>query len=86
MTVIICACYGVCNSFLTKSSAKSAQVNIFTEEVVFRLNITCKIIFVLSLEFLERSLGIKIKTLEKGKKNCRVEVDAYCIELLSINF
>ena len=50
MIVVICARYGVYNSFLTKSSVESAQLNIFTEEVVFRLNVTCKIIFVLSLK------------------------------------
>ena len=68
----------MCYLFLAKSSVESAQVSICTEEVVFRLDITCKIIFVLSF--------IKIKTLEKGKKNCRVEVDAYCLELLAKAF
>ena len=50
MIVVICARYGVCYLFLTESSVESAQVNIFTEEVVFRLNISCKIIFVLSVK------------------------------------
>ena len=50
MIVVICARYGVCYLFLTKSSVESAQVSIFTEEVVFRLNITCKIILIVSLK------------------------------------
>ena len=51
----------------------SVQINIFTEEVVFRLNINCKTIFILSL-----------KTFEKDFKKYRVEVDAYDFEALAI--
>ena len=62
----------------------SLQINIFTEEVVFRLNITCKTIFILSLQTFETSLSVPIKIfLKRGKKNSRVEVDAYCFEVLA---
>ena len=50
----------------------SVQINIFTEEVVFRLNINCKTIFILSL-----------KTFENDFKKYRVEVDAYDFEALA---
>ena len=48
----------------------SVQINISTEEVVFRLNITCNTIFNLPSKFFYNSLsnGINIKTFEKGKK------------------
>ena len=36
----------------------SLQINIFTEEVVFRLNITCKTIFILSLQTFKNSLSV----------------------------
>ena len=61
----------------------SLQINIFTEEVVFRLNITCKTIFILSLKTFKNFLSVSIKTFEKGKKNSGVEVDAYCFEVLA---
>ena len=62
---------------------RSVEINIFTEEVVSRLHITCKTIFILSLNTLENFLSVSIKTFEKGKKNSRVEVDAYCFEVLA---
>ena len=43
MSVVSCARYGVCNSF---RSVQDVQMYIFTEEVAFRLHITCKTIFV----------------------------------------
>ena len=43
MSVVICMRYGVSTLFFTKAS-----VNIFTDELVLRLNITSKTIFVLS--------------------------------------
>ena len=59
----------------------SAQINVFTQEVV---DITWKSRFCLIFkDFLELSLGIKIKSFDKGKNNSRVEVDAYCFELLA---
>ena len=61
----------------------SVQINTFTEEAVFRLNITCKTIFILSLKTFKKFLSVSIKTFEKGKKNSRVEVDAYCFEVLA---
>ena len=57
----------------------SLQINIFTEEVVFRLNITCKTIFILSLQTFKNSLSVSIKIFQ----NSRVEVDAYCFEVLA---
>ena len=39
----------------------SLQINIFTEEVVFRLNITCKTVFILSLQTFKTSLSVSIK-------------------------
>ena len=62
----------------------SLQINIFTEEVVFRLNVTCKTIFILSLQTFKTSLSVSIKIFKKRKKkNSRVEVDAYCFEVLA---
>ena len=46
----------------------SLQINIFTEEVVFRLNITCKTIFILSLKTFKNSLVINKDFLKRGKK------------------
>ena len=48
----------------------SLQINIFTEEVVFRLNITCKTIFILSLKAFKNFLSVSIKTeiLKRVKK------------------
>ena len=42
-------------------ASDSLQINIFTEEVVFRLNITCKTIFILSLQTFKTSLSVSIK-------------------------
>ena len=65
-------------------ASDSLQINIFTEEVVFRLNITCKTIFILSLQTFKTSLSLSIKIfLKEEKKNSRVEVDAYCFEVLA---
>ena len=61
----------------------SLQIN-NAEEVVFRLNITCKTIFILSLQTFKTSLSLSIKIfLKEEKKNSRVEVDAYCFEVLA---
>ena len=50
------------------------QVNIFTEEVVFRLNINFKAIFILSLKtsYNSLSLSVSIKTFEKDIKTYHV--------------
>ena len=60
----------------------SVQINVFTEEVVFRLNINCKSIFILSLKTFQNSLSISIKTFI-GFKKYRIEVDAYDFEALA---
>ena len=60
---------------------RSVQINIFTEEMVFRLNITCKTSLILSLKTFKNFLSVSIKTFEKGKKNSRAEVDACCFEV-----
>ena len=39
----------------------SLQIDIFTEEVVFRLNITFKTIFILSLQTFKNSLSVSIR-------------------------
>ena len=51
--------------FATFVLVESVQTNIFTEKVVFRLNITCKTIFILSLALSQ------FQDKEMGKKNCR---------------
>ena len=51
------------------------KVNVFTGEVVFRLNIACKTIFILYFkDFLKLSLGINVKTFERVKKIKSVRV------------
>ena len=67
------------------------QINISTEEVVFRLNITCNTIFNLPSKFFTTlSRTVSILRLLKRVKNSRVQVDLYCFELLArattINF
>ena len=77
-SVALFACYGACNSFFAKSSVlvgSYMKVNVFTGEVVFRLNITCKTIFILYFkDFLKLSLGINVKTFERVKKIKSVRV------------
>lgn len=86
MWVLSPACATVCaNSFCNcKVFSSSIQINIFTEEVIARLNITCKTIifkdFVKNIFF----NGIKIKTLEKGEKNSGQEwADTCCFQLFA---
>ena len=60
----------------------SVQINIFTEEVVFRVNITCKTIFILSLLRHFKALSVSIHFwYENGENNSRVQVDAHCFDL-----
>ena len=72
-------------TFIICKVFSSVQVNIFTEEVVFRPNINCKTIFILSLKtcYKSLSLSVSIKTFEKDRKTYHIEVDAYCFEALA---
>ena len=72
-------------TFIIYKVFSSVQINNFTEEVVFRLNINCKTIFILSLKtcYKSLSLSVSIKTFEKDRKTYRIEVDAYCFETLA---
>ena len=47
---------------------RSFQMNIFSEDLVFRLNITCKTIFILSLKSFKNFLSVSIKTFARAKK------------------
>ena len=81
MSVNSSARYGVCNS-----SSGLFQINIFTEEVLFCLNITCKTIFILSFkkDFLKLPLGVnKGFYFEEGKNYSHLEAGAYCFEVLA---
>ena len=72
-------------TFIIYKVFSSVQINNFTEEVVFRLNINCKTIFILSLKtcYKSLSLSVSIKTFEKDRKTYHIEVDAYCFETLA---
>ena len=62
------------------------QMNIFTKEEVFRLNITkiFKKIFLSYLLRLSKTLcWCQLRLLKRIKKHSRVEVDAYCFEVLA---
>ena len=72
-------------TFIICKVFSSVQINIFTEEVVFGLNINCKTIFILSLKtcYKSLSLSVSIKTVEKDRKTYYIEVDAYFFEALA---
>ena len=68
MSVVICVHFGV-SFFILCEVFSSDQINIFTEEVVFCLNLSCKTIFILSFKTFQNSLSVSIQTFEGDRKN-----------------
>ena len=72
-SVVSCQHYGVCTKGYSLQSFSSVQINIFTEEVIFRLKTHFYLIF---KDFLKLSLDIN-KDVWKGFKKLSRRVDGF---------